>query len=167
MQSKLVNKTRNETLNDALVSAVANDIGQSQKGNVSFSQLKRTETEKLINSVDVFSNYVNVKLKIDETFITDNRIARKRRKSYAEAVRYDNTLICANTTGLPKMFCELLACEKSNSSNLRICPPDLSTNSTEVSNSSNSQISQHYANVLSSQDEELLSILQDLQQFVI
>ena len=77
MQSKLVNKTRNETLNDALVPAVANDIGQSQKGNVSFSELKRTATEKLINSVDVFSNYVNAKLKIYETFIIDNCIARK------------------------------------------------------------------------------------------
>ena len=62
------------------------------------------------------------------------------------------------------MYCGLLACEKSNSSNLGTCPPDLCTNSTEVSNSSNSQISQHDANVLSSQDEELLSILQDLQQ---
>ena len=45
-----------------------------------------------------------------------------------------------------------------------MCPPDLCTNSAEVSNSSNSQISQNNGNVFSSQDEELLSILQDLQQ---
>ena len=42
-------------------------------------------------------------------------------------------------------------------------PPDLCANSAEVSNSSNSQISENDANVFFSQDEELLSILQDLQ----
>ena len=45
-----------------------------------------------------------------------------------------------------------------------MCPPDICTNSAEVSNSSNSQISQNNSSVFSSQDEELLSILQDLQQ---
>ena len=66
MQSKLVNKTKNETLNDSLVPAVANNSGQLKKGNVSFSQSKRTATEKLMNSGDAFSNYVNAELKVDE-----------------------------------------------------------------------------------------------------
>ena len=79
MQSKLVNKTRNETINDSLFRAVAKDNGELKKGNVSFSQLKRTATEKLMNSEDVFSNFVDAKLKVDETFITDNGIARKRK----------------------------------------------------------------------------------------
>ena len=30
-------------------------------------------------SEDVFSNFVDAKLKVDETFITDNGIARKRK----------------------------------------------------------------------------------------
>ena len=47
-----------------------------------------------MDSRDAFSNHVNAKLKVDETFITDNRIARKREKSYVEAVRHDNTLTC-------------------------------------------------------------------------
>ena len=84
------------------------------------------------------------------------------KRSYADAVRYDNT--STNTTDLSKIYCELLACEKSNSSNSGTCPFDICTNSTEVSNSSNSQISQNNGNVFFSQDEELLSILQDLQQ---
>ena len=88
------------------------------------------------NSGDAFSNFVNAKLKVDETFITDNRIARKNKRSYADAVRYDNT--STNTTDLSKIYCELLACEKSNSSNSGTCPPDICTNSAEVSNSSNS-----------------------------
>ena len=119
-------------------------------------------TEKLGNSGDAFSNFVNAKLKVDETFITDNWIARKNKKSYAEAVRYNNT--STSTSDLSKNYCKLLACEKCNSSNSGICPPDLCTNSAEVSDSSNSQISQNNGNVFSSQDEELLSILQDLLQ---
>ena len=98
IQSKLLNKTRNGTTNDSLFQADANDSIQLKKGNVSFSQLERTATEKLSNSGDAFSNFVNAKLKVDETFITDNRIARKNKKSYAEAVRYDNT--STNTTDL-------------------------------------------------------------------
>ena len=47
--------------------------------------------EKLMNIGDAFSNFVNAKLKVDQTFITDNRIERKREGFYAKAVRYDNT----------------------------------------------------------------------------
>ena len=70
IQSKLVNKTRNETINDSLFQAVTNDSIQLKKGSVSFSQLERTATEKLSTSGDTFSNIFNVKLKVDETFIT-------------------------------------------------------------------------------------------------
>ena len=80
-------------------------------------------------------------------------------------LRYDNTLTCTNTTDLPNIYYELLTCEKSNSSNSRMCPPDLCTESAEeISNSSNLHISQNDANVFSSQDEKLIFILQDLQQ---
>ena len=96
-----------------------------------------------MNSGDTFSNFVNAKLKVDETFMTDNCIARKKKKSYTEAIRYDNTSTCANITDLSRIYCELLACEKSNSSNSGTCAPDLFTNSAEISNSSNSQISQN------------------------
>ena len=85
--------------------------------------------------------------------MTDNPIARKKEKSYAEDVMYDNTLTF-----------ELLASKKINSFNSGTYPPDLCTNSTVLSNSSNSQISQNDVNVFFSQDKELLSILQDLQQ---
>ena len=91
IKSKLLNKTRNGTINDPLFQAGANNSIHLKKGNVSFSQLERTTTEKLSNSGDAFSNFVNAKLKVDQTFITDNRIERKREAFYAEAVRYDNT----------------------------------------------------------------------------
>ena len=68
-------------MSDYLVPAAANDSGQLKKGNVGFSQLKRTATEKLMNSGDAFSNYVNTELKVDTTFIPDNRTARKKKVS--------------------------------------------------------------------------------------
>ena len=117
-----------------------------------------------MNSGDAIQHYVNAELKVDQTFIRDNPIARKKKKSYAEDVMYHNSFTCANTSDLSKIYNELLACEKSNSFNSGTCPPDLCTNSAVFSNSSSSQISQNDASVFSSQYEELLSILQDLQQ---
>ena len=114
-----------------------------------------------MSSRHAFSNFVNAKLKVDETLITDNRIKRKKKKTYGEALRYDNNSTCANTTDLSKIYCELLTCEKSNSSNSGTCPPNLCKNSAEDSNSSNSQISQNGGNVFF---EESFSILQNLQQ---
>ena len=80
-------------------------------------------------------------------------MTNKTAKSYAQAVRYDNTSTCANTIDLSKIYCKLLASEKSNCSNSETCPPDLCTNSAEVSNGSNSQSSQNNGNVFFSQDE--------------
>ena len=77
-QAKLVNKARNETLNESLVPAVANDSAHLKKDHVSFSPLKRTATKKVINSGNAFSNYVNAELKVDEIFTMDNRKARKK-----------------------------------------------------------------------------------------
>ena len=61
---------------------VANYSEQLKKVNVSFSQFKRTTTEKLMDRDGVFSNYGSAELKVDETFKTYNFIARKREKIY-------------------------------------------------------------------------------------
>ena len=103
-----------------------------------------------MNSGNTFSNYVNAELKVDETFITENCIAKKRKNS--------------NTADLSRIYCELLACKKGNSSKSGTSPLDLCTNSAEISNNSNLQINQNDVNVFSLHEEELLSILQDLQQ---
>ena len=86
--------------------------GQLRKRWCCFSQLKRTATEKLMNSGDAFSNYVNAELKVDETFITDNRTPRRKKRYYAEAVRYKITLTWANTTDWSKIYREWLAVKK-------------------------------------------------------
>ena len=79
-QLKLVNKIKSKTSNDSLVPAVPYNSGQLKKVNVSFSQFKRTTTKKLMDREDELSNYVNAELKVDETFIIYNGIARKRKK---------------------------------------------------------------------------------------
>ena len=81
----------------------------------------------------------------------------KEKKSYAEAVMYDNILTCANTTGSSKIYCELLACEKRSPLTRERALPIYAK--TWLFNSLNSQICQNDANIFSSQDEELFSIL--------
>lgn len=61
-----------------------------------------------MNSRNTFFNYANAELKVDETFTTDKRITIKQKKTYAEAVTYDNTLTSTNAANLSNIYCELL-----------------------------------------------------------
>ena len=70
---------------------------------------------------------------------------------------------CKKDIDCAKIYKELLVCDKSMYSDMDGSPPNLCTNSVEVSNSSNLVTSQKDFIELSSQDEELLSILEDLQ----
>ena len=90
-------------------------------------------------------------------------VANTRRKSYADAARYDQNMSCKKDIDSAKLYEELLVCDKSMSSDMDGSPPNLCTNSAEVSNSPNSVTSQKDFIELSLQDEELFSILGDLQ----
>ena len=70
---------------------------------------------------------------------------------------------CEKYKDLAKMYNELLVCDNSMSSDIYGTPPNLFINSVGISNSSNSVTSQKDFIELFSQDEELLSILVDLQ----
>ena len=72
-------------------------------------------------------------------------------------------MACKKDIDFAKIYKELLVCDKSMSSDMDESPPNFCTNSAEVSNSSNSVTSQKYFIELSSQDEELVSISEDLQ----
>ena len=61
-----------------------------------------------MNSRNTFFNYANAELNVDETFTTDKRITIKQKKTYAEAVTYDNTLTSTNAANLSNIYCELL-----------------------------------------------------------
>ena len=70
---------------------------------------------------------------------------------------------CKKDIDITKIYKELLVFDKSISSDMNGSPPNLCTNSTEVSNSSDLVTSEKDFIELSSQDEELVSILEDLQ----
>ena len=78
-------------------------------------------------------------------------------------VKYDQSMSYKKNTYLGKIYCELIFCHKNMSSNVDATLQNLCTKSTKVSNSSNLVTSQKYFIALSSQDEKLLPILQDLQ----
>ena len=114
---------------------------------------------------------MNVANKMDKSVVKDsmkdeNKIeifASTRGKLYADAVRYDQNISCKKDNDFAKIYKELLVCDKSMSFDMDGSPPNLCTNLTEVSKGSNSVTSQKDFIELSSQDEELVSILEDLQ----
>ena len=78
-------------------------------------------------------------------------------------VKYDQSMSYKKNAYLGKIYRELILCHKNMSSNMDATLQNLCTNSTKVSNSSNLITGQKYFIALSSQDEKLLPILQDLQ----
>ena len=108
-------------------------------------------------------------IKIDSSFVTDNRKARRKaqkqkeaeisRKSYAEAIR--------NTTkkdvDFYKIYENLVKDEKSNSSLIETSPPVMCTNSAHVTNHSCSFVEEKDT-LFSTQDREILSILEELEE---
>ena len=70
---------------------------------------------------------------------------------------------CKKNVDFAKIYKELLVCDKCMSSDMDGALPNLCTNSTVVSNSSNSANSRKDFIEISSLDDELVSILEDLQ----
>ena len=82
---------------------------------------------------------------------------------FVNGCRYDQDMTSNKSTDLAKIHNELSVLDKSMSSDMDATPPNLCSNSAEVSNNSNSVTSQKTFIDLSSQDDELFSILDDLQ----
>ena len=128
------------------------------------------------------------KKQISEEFITDNRLERRKRrikkelisesshqkyelhfkspeyasfhqsKSYTDVAREVKFTSLGNLN-IRDIYLDLMNDESNNLSSIEITPPQLSTNSTEMLNSSNSL----EKSTPESQDRELFSILDDLQ----
>ena len=107
--------------------------------------------------------------KIDNSFVTDNRKARRKvrkqkeakisRKSYAEAVRN----ITEKDVDFSRIYANLVKYEKSNSSQIENSSPVLCTNSTHVTNHSCSSI-EGKDTLFLTQYKEILSILEELEE---
>ena len=158
------------------------------RGNDVTKSTSKTPTVEMEN-VDVPASPLDNLSRISEVNITDNRVRRQRAKtkdsvmpgirlnnSIVEATRrlerksYDEVARNIKTTPLPKInvtfsdiVSDLLETNKSNSSMIETSPPRLCTNSAESPNSSNVLMERCDSMTFSTQDRELVSILEDLQ----
>ena len=85
-------------------------------------------------------------------------------KSYAEAVKYNRINISNDTVNLSEIYNQLLEDELNNTSKVEISPPKVCTNSASSSNASDSIDVEDSFTISSSQDVEILSILEELQR---
>ena len=139
---------------------------------VSFSENKALELEKQEH------------MPLDNTWITDNRTERKKKKSYAEVV-YNLKEVKVNDSGEEKIstsqqrvnilenvnfgnvnfsdiYQDLLRDEESNSSRI-VIPPKICVNTSSSCNNSNQDKSTNTSDVLDSQHQDILKILEELQ----
>ena len=72
--------------------------------------------------------------------------------------------ISNDTVNLFEIYNQLLEDDSENTSKVETCPPKVCNNSASSSNASNSKIDEDNPTILSSQDEEILSILEELQR---
>ena len=113
---------------------------------------------------------MNVVYKKDKLMVENNMkdeekieiVANNYSNFYVDAVSYDQSIWCKKSIDLAKIYKQLLTCNKSMSSDMNAAPPYLYTNSAEVSNSSNSVTSKKKVYWTILQEEELLSIQEDL-----
>ena len=144
------------------------------KANVDSNKTKNenTKTESAIDEMTV--------VKVNEFFITDNCTARKKKqKTYALAVTEnvekttDRNVSCLKkelqlgngekTIDLTKIKNVLLQDEKLNSSRIQTSPPVRFTNSSTSRNTLNTSENMFDLAFLSTQDEDLVNILEELQ----
>ena len=85
-------------------------------------------------------------------------------KSYAEAVKCNRINISNDAVNLSKIHKQLLEDELNNTSKVDISPPKVCTNSASSSNASDSLVVEDNPTILSSQNEEIFSILEELQR---
>ena len=85
----------------------------------------------------------------------------KTEKSYAEVVKYNRMNISYDTFNLSEIYNQLLEDESKNTSKVEISPPKVCTNSASSSNASDSIVVEDNSAILSPQDGEILSILEE------
>ena len=81
-----------------------------------------------------------------------------------EVVKYNRINISNDTVIFSEIYNQLLEDELNNTSKVEISPSKVCTNSASSSNASDSIAVEDNPTILSSQDEEVLSILEELQK---
>ena len=103
-------------------------------------------------------------VKSNNVLTEDKQQGDENGKSYAEAVKYNRINISNDTVNLSEIYNQLLEDELNNTSKVEISPPKVCTNSASSSNASDSIAVEDNPTILSSQNEEIFSILEELQR---
>ena len=161
-----------ENLKDSLDSFLGTNM--VSEANIDSNNIQNENT-KMENAIDEI-----IVVKVNETFITDNHTSRKKKqKKYPQVVTQkvekttDQNISClkkelqlANdekTIDLTKIKNILLQDEKLNSSRIQTSPPVRVTNSSTSRNKLNISENMFDLHFLSSQDEDLVNIQEELQ----
>ena len=153
---------------------------------------KASEDEKQVQALEKINTDSNIQT-IPEQRITDNRLRRRKRTKVNETIRkdiseYNNVSLVEKTLdkatyadvvrnspspskgkiAFRDIYFDLLKDEAKNDSKIEISPPSICTNSAETQNSSDS-FDQSVADTeyFTSQDMELISILEELQNNIV
>ena len=103
-------------------------------------------------------------VKSNNVLMEDKQQGDENRKSYAEVIKYKRINISNDTVNLSEIYNQLLEDELNNTSKVEVSPPKVSTNLASSLNASDSVAVEDNHTILSSQDEEILSILEELQR---
>ena len=103
-------------------------------------------------------------IKSNNVLTEDKQQVNENGKSDAEAVKYNRMNKSYDTINLSEIYNQLLKDESKNASKVEISPPKVCTNSASSSNASDSIVVEDNPTLLSSQDDEILSILEELQR---
>ena len=103
---------------------------------------------------------------INNVIIENSTQSNERIRSYAEAVKYSASDMSEtfNKNNLPEIYKQLREDENKNFLKIETAPPKVCINSATSSNASDSIFVEDNPTVFSSQDEEILSILEELQR---
>ena len=103
-------------------------------------------------------------VKSNNVLMEDKQQGDEHGKSYAEVIKYKRINISNDMVNLSEIYKQLLEDELNNTSKVEVSPPKVSTNLASSLNASDSVAVEDNHTILSSQNEEMLSILEELQR---
>ena len=103
-------------------------------------------------------------VKSNNVLMEDKQQGDEHGKSYVEVIKYKRINISNYTVNLSEIYNQLLEDELNNTSKVEVSPLKVSTNLASSLNASDSVAVEANHTILSSQNEEILSILEELQR---
>ena len=161
-------RSSNINLNESLISGNSSNVTLREEENHlnginRFVTDNRKTREKYKQILNLTKETVTT-VKSNNVLTEDKQQGDHNGKSYAGTVEYNSINISNDTVNLCEISSHLLQDELNNTFKVEIYPLKVRTNSSSSSNASGSIAVEDNPTVLSSQDEEVISILEELQR---